>query len=238
MIELSPRLETIAEEIEKGETMADIGTDHGFLPVCLWEKGICPKVIMSDISIGSLTKAKLNCHTIHPEADFDLRLGNGLEVLKPGEVDTVVMAGMGGILMTEILGADIEKAWSFKKLILQPRNRIGQLRFWLYDNCFSIINEKLVREGKYICEILTAVPKEVANTSDLSADDIEYEFPHKLIEFKNDLTEEYLQKKLDLEKLILDSMKSARHEDYIGIRRRNYRVEYLQNLLRRCRDEN
>ena len=235
MIKLSSRLNTIAEEIEMGETMADIGTDHGFLPVFLWEKGICPKVVMTDVSSGSLAKARLNCQTIHPEADFDLRLGNGLEVLEPGEVDAVVIAGMGGILMTEILGADIEKAWSFKKIILQPRNRIGQLRFWLYDNCFSIINEKLVREGKFICEVLTAVPKEVAITRDLSADDIEYEFPHKLIDFKNDLTEEYLQKKLELEKQIFVSMSSAKQEDLCGLRRQKYRVEYLQNLLRRCK---
>ena len=118
MIKLTSRLKTIADEIEKGETMADIGTDHGFLPVFLWEKGICPKVVMTDVSSGSLAKARLNCQTLHPEADFDLRLGSGLEVLEPGEVDAVVIAGMGGILMTEILGADIEKAWSFKKIIL------------------------------------------------------------------------------------------------------------------------
>ena len=61
MIKLTPRLKTIADEIEKGETMADIGTDHGFLPVYLWEAGICPKVIMADISSGSLSKAEQNC---------------------------------------------------------------------------------------------------------------------------------------------------------------------------------
>ena len=55
MIKLTPRLKTIAEEIEKGETMADIGTDHGFLPIYLWEAGLCPKVIMTDISRGSLS---------------------------------------------------------------------------------------------------------------------------------------------------------------------------------------
>ena len=119
MIKLTPRLKTIAEEIEKGETMADIGTDHGFLPIYLWEAGLCPKVIMTDISRGSLSKADENCRSLHPETEFDLRLGSGLEVLSCGEVDSVVIAGMGGILMTEILGADVQKAWSFRKLILQ-----------------------------------------------------------------------------------------------------------------------
>ena len=233
MIKLTPRLKTIADEIEKGETMADIGTDHGFLPVYLWEAGICPKVIMADISRGSLSKAEDNCRRLHPCADFDLRLGSGLEVLESGEVDVVAVAGMGGILMTEIFGADIQKAHSFKKLVLQPRNRIGHLRWWLYNNGFSIVNEKLVREGKFICEVLTAVPREVAVPGDLGPDDIEYEFPHKLVDFRNELTEEYLERKLNLEKQILSSMGKGRFEETEKLRRQNYRVEYLENLLRR-----
>ena len=237
MIKLTPRLKTIAEEIENGETMADIGTDHGFLPVYLWEAGISPNVIMADVSPSSLAKAEQNCHSLHPETSFDLRLGNGLEVLRPGEVDAVAIAGMGGILMTEILGADLEKSWSFKKFILQPRNRIGQLRCWLYNNQFSVVNEKLAREGKFICEVLTVVPKEIAVTGDLGPDDIEYELPHKLVDFRNDLTEEYLQRKLNLEKLILQSMSDGRQEEPAKLRRQNYRVEYLEYLLRRLRNE-
>ncbi|MGN1334517.1 MAG: tRNA (adenine(22)-N(1))-methyltransferase [Anaerovoracaceae bacterium] len=238
MIKLTPRLKTIAEEIEKGENMADIGTDHGFLPIYLWEAGLCPKVIMADISRGSLSKADQNCRTLHPETEFDLRLGSGLEVLSCGEVDSVVIAGMGGILMTEILGADVQKAWSFRKLILQPRNRIGQLRWWLYNNGFSISGEKLVREGKFICEVITVVPREMAVAGDLGPDDIEYEFPHKLIDFKNELTEEYLEKKLNLERLILGSMSEGRQEEPAKLRRQSYRVEYLEYLLGRLRNEN
>lgn len=238
MIKLTPRLKTIADEIENGETMADIGTDHGFLPLYLWEMGVCPHVIMTDISKGSLSKAEENCRSLHPDTAFDLRLGSGIEVLDTGEVEAVVIAGMGGILMTGILGADIEKSWSFKKLVLQPRNRIGQLRWWLYNNGFCISNEKLVREGKYICEVLTVVPREIAVTGDLGPDDIEYEFPHKLIDFKNELTEEYLNKKLNLEKMILKSMSQGRQEEPARLRRQNYRVEYLEYLLRRLGNEN
>ena len=238
MIKLTPRLKTIADEIKNGETMADIGTDHGFLPVYLWEAGICPKVVMTDISRGSLSKAAENCRSFYPDEEFDLRLGNGIEVLSYGEVDSVVIAGMGGILMTEILGADLRKARSFRKLILQPRNRIGYLRWWLYSNGFSVSNEKLVREGKFICEVITAVPEERAVPGDLGPDDIEYEFPHKLIDYKNELTEEYLEKKLNLEKLILCSMSEGRQEEPAKLRRQSYRVEYIEYLLGRLRNEN
>ena len=236
-MKLTPRLQKIADEIKPGETMADIGTDHGFLPLFLWEQGISPQVIMADISKGSLDKAAENCRLLAPDTDFDLRLGSGLAVLAPGEVDTVVMAGIGGNLICELLGKDLQKSWSFSKYILQPRRHIGRLRFWLYDNGFSITNEQLVREGKFICEVLTVIPKEVAMTRQMNAEDIEYEFPLSLVRFRNDLTAEYLQGKLRLEREILESMKMGSLTTPKELQKQEYRVYYLTTLLRRCLDE-
>lgn len=235
MVKLTPRLQIIANEIKAGETMADIGTDHGFLPIYLWEAGICPHVIMADISRGSLDKARDNCRMLHPEQEFDLRLGSGIEVLGNGEVDAVAIAGMGGILMTEILGVDLAKAHSFRRMILQPRNHVGKLRYWLLNNGFKIVNEQLVREGKFICEILTVEPIEVAVSMNQDEDDIEYEFPHSLIRFRNELTEEYLQRKLALEMRILESMSMGSHTTDAQMKRQKYRIEYLQYLLGRCK---
>lgn len=232
MIKLSPRLKKIADQINVGETMADIGTDHGFLPVYLWENKICPNVIMADISRGSLAKAKENCKMLYPDTKFDLRLGSGIEVLAPGEVDAVVMAGMGGILMTEILEQDLAKAQSFKKLIFQPRKDVGKLRFWLYDHGFSIIGENLVRERKYICEVLTAIPKEVAITRQMNGDDIEYEFPHTLLDYRDELLTEYLSIKKSLEVEILENMRKGKYTTPREIRHQEYRISYLEYLLR------
>lgn len=232
MVKLSPRLKKIADQINAGETMADIGTDHGFLPVYLWENKICPSVIMTDVSRGSLSKAEENCKTLYPDTKFDLRLGSGLEVLAPGEADAVVMAGMGGILMTEILGQDLEKAQSFKKLILQPRKDVGKLRFWLYDHGFSIACESLVRERKYICEVLTAIPKEVAITRQMNGDDIEYEFPLTLLDYRDELLTEYLGIKKRLEIEILENMRKGKYTTPREIRHQEYRISYLEYLLR------
>ena len=231
MIKLSDRLKTIAEEIELGETVADVGTDHGFLPVFLWESGVCPEVIMTDISEGSLNKARENCRRLHPGTEFDFRLGSGIEVVGRGEVDCIVMAGMGGILMTEILGKDPAKAASYKKLILQPRNNIGALRHWLYDNGFSIKNEKLVRERKYICEVLTAVPKEVAVTRTLGPERIEYQYPHTLIKFAGPLTREYLSTKLRIEKDVFRGMEASSATPPSKLRAQQYRIEYIERLI-------
>ena len=249
MIKLSDRLKCIANEIERGETVADIGTDHGFLPIYLWENNISPMVIMADISKGSLEKARTNCLEAHPDMVFDLRLGDGIKVLENGEVDAVSIAGMGGILMTEILGADLEKSKSISKYILQPRNNVGYLRHWLMANGFEIKNEQLVREGKYICEILTVVPclYEEADEAhakagaygigcidDLSEDAIEYQFPNTLVEFKNPLTMEYLERHLKKENFILDSMKSGNKTTLDEIKHQEDRISYIERLVKIC----
>ena len=83
-----------------GKGIIDVGTDHGYVPLALLESGISEKVIMSDISAGSLLKCKENAEALLPDAaPFDLRQGSGIEVLESGEVDTVIMAGMGGMLI-------------------------------------------------------------------------------------------------------------------------------------------
>ena len=155
---MSDRLQVIADRIEAGETMADIGTDHGFLPIYLIESGISPRVILTDVSGASLNKGEINFRTRLAEEDgrVDFREGNGLSVLAPGEVDVIVIAGMGGKLIRDILRDDIELTRSFGKFILQPRIRQGELRSWLLDNDFAIIREDVVREGRHISQVITA----------------------------------------------------------------------------------
>lgn len=245
MIKLTPRLKMISEEILKGETMADIGTDHGFLPIFLLQSKVCPFVVMTDISYNSLKKAEDNCSEVlgedeYPEEDgikqpylYDLRLGSGIEVIETKEVDALVIAGMGGILMTEILGKDKKKSKSFKKIVLQPRSQIGFLRHWLYNNGFSIEKEQLVAEGNNICEILTVVPKEKAITRGMDENCVEYEFPHTLVDFKSDLTIRYLTEHLTKEKFILDRMRQANNRDSKKERHQEYRVEYIEYLIQK-----
>jgi len=233
MIKLTDRLLAIAGEIEAGESVADIGTDHGYLPLFLWERGISHKVVMADISKGSLKKAEDNCRLLYPDNDFDLRLGSGIEVLKPEETDCVVIAGMGGILIKNILNEDKEKTLSFKKLVLQPRNNTGILRHWLLNNGFHISNEQLVREGKFICEIITALPGERAVIKDLTPERIEYQYPYSLIEFKGPLTQEYLSRRLRTEKRILSGMEKGSDTKSKELRSQQYRIDYLERLIKK-----
>lgn len=209
-MKLSERLQYIADEIKKGETMADIGTDHGFLPLYLLEKKKCPKVIMADISGGSLKKAETNCKLVKPKGDYDLRLGNGIDVLADGEVDVVVIAGMGGLLIGDILEWNLRKSRSVKRYILQPRNNPGRLRHWLCSNGFTIVREGIVREGKFLCEIFTVESGEKPEWTaenpmpEYSAD---FDYPDSLRECESPLTLEYLQTRLSVEEGILEKIK-------------------------------
>ena len=239
MIKLSERLECIANRIDKGETVADIGTDHGYLPIYLWENKISPKVIMADISKGSLQKAKDNCKLSQPDFDFDCRLGDGLEVLKPHEVDTVVMAGMGALLIIEMLEWDTIKTRTYKKFILQPRNNLGELVKWLKDNNFNITNYDLVKEGKRICEILTVCIESAGEDfyqSSYNADhELElYDFPDLLLKHRNKYSLEYIDLHLQKENFILDNIKmSSDCENNPNLKRRLERKKRLEELKAR-----
>jgi len=252
MTKLTDRLQLMADNITKGQTMADIGTDHGFLPLYLYENGICPKVILADVSAGSLDKAKENCG--ENEA-FDYRLGDGLKVLEYGEVDAVAIAGMGGRLMCKILGVDIQKIKSYKKFILQPRNGQGELRKWLIDNGFYITRELLVREGKFICEIIVAEPystcveqndgksTDKCNEKDNCSEykeykeafeqygEIAYELPVKLLKQNELLGKELILRRLATEERILDSLKESKADTEEKRAEIKSRITYINKIL-------
>lgn len=232
MIKLTNRLRTIAELIQPGETMADIGTDHGFLPMSLWETGISPHVILSDINTGPLDKARINIAKHFPETVFDIRLGSGLEAIQPGEVDAIVIAGMGGQLISEILGEDLEKTRTFKKLILQPRNAQDKLRQWLVENGFTIYDEFLVREGKYICEIIAVFPGNKSNYP--GNNEIDFEISPLLFQKNDPLLVEFIENKIRIEKKILNALENGVGQDKSEKRKETEsRIQLLEELRKR-----
>lgn len=160
MKKITDRLALIAGLIGNGKTVADIGTDHGFLPLYLQRKFESPKVILTDISELSLFKAKKNIASEYSKEEidkfFDFRLGSGLDVIGAAEVVAVCFAGMGGELMARLMSENREKAESFESLVFQPRTGQGELRRFLVSNGFEITDERLVRESKFICEIIRA----------------------------------------------------------------------------------
>lgn len=232
MIKLSDRLQRIADFIDAGESAADIGTDHGFLPIALWETGKSPKVVLCDINAGPLEKAKMNIEKHVPDQDFDLRIGNGIKTLEPAEVDVIVIAGMGGLLIAEILGEDLPKSKTYKKLILQPRNAPEKMRAWLLTNGFAIKDEMLVREGKYICEIIVAEP---CNFIDLKeSEELDLEISPILFQRKDPLLVEFIENKIRIEKKIFEAIQTGANKDKPEILKKSEeRIALLQELRKR-----
>lgn len=234
MIKLTERLQKIYDKVLPGESVCDVGTDHGYIPLALLESGISDKVIMSDISEGSLLKCRENAEAMLPSAaPFDLRQGSGIEVLYSGEVDTVIMAGMGGMLITEILGKDYHHSHSFKRYILQPRKHVGRLRYWLLDNDFSVVHEDLAREGKFIWPILTVESFGRALFVNADPNDVEFEYPLTLLKYRNELTEEYLRNALRIERLKLESKSAGSLTTFEELRTQRHRVSRLEYMVNR-----
>ncbi len=156
-VRLSERLNCIASLIGEGESVCDIGTDHGFLPIYLARKGGHDPLIMTDVSRGSLDKAVADAEEELGEDEMpDARLGDGLDPVSPGEVEDIVIAGMGGIQILDILAWDFVKTLTYRKYILQPRRDAALLRKWLETNRFTITEECIVPERERFSEIICA----------------------------------------------------------------------------------
>ena len=230
---LSKRIYAIAEQVNKGESAADIGTDHGYVPMLLMREGVSPHVIMSDISEGSLSKAVQtfrDCGIDVPDTAF--RTGDGLETIAPGEVDDVIIGGLGGLTIAEILDADIAKSRSFGKLILQPRKHSGNLRYYLYTHGWDITGEYLAPEGKFVCEIITAAPSDaVTRTAPYPADDIRWKYPASIVEADRKLAEKRIAWKIESLAEQIGSLSKSR-DDVTGLteKLRSDR-QYLQDLI-------
>ena len=153
-LRLSPRLAAIAALVPDSAYVADIGTDHGLLPIYLMRRGIVRLAIGTDISEGPLETARSNA-ALYGETRVRFMQGDGLECVRPEEVNTIVLAGMGGETIAEILSKTPWVRYG-AMLILQPMSRAEKLRRALYDMSLMIMHEELVEDGGRIYPILVA----------------------------------------------------------------------------------
>jgi len=204
-MELRGRLGLIGEMVPSCSVLCDIGTDHAYIPIYAVGANKCARAIATDIKKGPLLAAERNIKGHGLECRIETRLGNGLECIDEGEADVIIIAGMGGILIREILLKGIEKAKKANALIIQPMNAIEIVREWLYENGFDIYDETLTQEGEKIYVVIAAkwagFPKKV--------DKIYYHIGEKLIEKNDPILRKYIDKKYrQLEKVIYGLQKS------------------------------
>ncbi len=151
---LDPRLQTVASFVRKDSRLADIGTDHALLPCDLVAKGHCPHAIASDIRKGPVEAASRSVSAAGLSATVDIRLGAGLDTVAAEEVDDIVIAGMGGETIAQILS---DAPWTQNRryrLILQPMTRAERLRRFLFEQGYCIEQEQIVDDGKHSYTVL------------------------------------------------------------------------------------
>jgi tRNA (adenine22-N1)-methyltransferase len=157
-MKLGKRLATIAALVPPGEPVADIGTDHAFLPVYLVGEGLVPRAVAGEVNPGPFKVAGEALDRLGLAERVSLRFGDGLDVLTAGEVVTVVIAGMGGATIVDILAARPEVTGSLRRLVLQPMQAAAVLRRWLATSGWRLVAEALVEEDGRLYEIVAAEP--------------------------------------------------------------------------------
>lgn len=156
-MKLSNRLERILSFVEEGDAVADVGCDHGFAAIELVSRGIASKVSALDVNRDPLEKARENAARAGVMEKIGFYLSDGLEKLPEGEADTVIIAGMGGMLMSRII-SDTPKAVmkGIRKLILSPQSEQSHFRHFLADNGFEIEDEALIYEDNKFYPVILA----------------------------------------------------------------------------------
>ena len=201
-MQLSERLSSVASMVTAGNCLADVGTDHGYVPIYLYERNIIPHAIAMDVNKGPLERAALHIAESGMKDAIETRLSDGLTALKIGEADSIVIAGMGGPLMIRILSAYPEVTDSAKELILQPQSEIAEVRIWLYEQGYEIIEEHMVYEdGKYY-----PMFKAVKNSEARKLSFLEYKFGNLEVLAEKDVLKEFVLRELSNKRSILQKL--------------------------------
>ena len=145
---ISKRLVTIADLVTPGYRASDIGTDHGYVPIYLLRNHICEHVIAADISPGSLEKASQNILRAGFSESIECRLSDGLSEIRPGEVDSIIISGMGGILMDRILRSGLDVVRAAKELILSPHRNSELITAFAKEYGFAIVYDEVILDKK------------------------------------------------------------------------------------------
>lgn len=226
-MKLPIRLLAIAKLVPRGHKVADIGTDHAILPVYLINENIAQQVIASDLREGPLEAAKKTVRQSRLEEKIELRLGNGLSTIKPGEADVAVIAGMGGGTIKNILEEYVDNC-PVTTLVLQPMGDSGILRKWLVKNGWKISDEDIVEEDGRLYEIIYAV-----RGLEETTDKLIISLGPRLIEKKHPLLEKLIEREIESNKKIISAISETENREALEkqqlLKERNRSLECIVN---------
>lgn len=200
------RLETIAKWVPNGKSIVDVGTDHAYLPTLLVSQGKIKFAIAGDIAAGPCQAAQNTIDSFGITKTVNVRQGNGLQIVSPGEADIVVIAGMGGGTMIEILQNSLPVAEAAERIILQPMNGAATLRMWAAEHGWKIVAEDLAEEAGIIYEIII-----LERGFEKKYSTAVYEIGPRLLEKNHTLLAKHMQRLIDNYDKLLSSMEKSEH---------------------------
>ena len=201
------RLCAIAGMVTKGNRLADVGCDHGYLSIYLVEERIVPSAIAMDVRPGPLSRSRENISRYGLEDYIETRLSDGLTKLEPGEGDTLVIAGMGGPLMERILNEGAKVREGFQELILQPQSDLPHFRHFLSEIGWEIVREEMIKEDGKFYPMMKAVRNKTGKK--IIYTEAEAWFGPLLLEKCHPVLREYLLREESIRKKILAGLSGA-----------------------------
>lgn len=229
---LSARLACVASLVSAGARVADIGSDHAYLPAALVLEGKIDFAIAGEVVKGPYENAVHEIKDHQLEGQVIPRLADGLAAIEPADkVDTITIAGMGGSLIASILEKDKNKLTGIKRLVLQPNVGESQLREWLMNNHYQIMNEKIIEEDNHIYEIIVAEPSVVP----FRYSKYELDFGPFLLENKGPVFRKKWQEYLQREAHVIDQMQKAQQPPVKKINEIN---QFLSQVKEAIADDN
>lgn len=226
-MELSKRLQAVANLLSEGLRVADVGTDHGYIPIYLVESGKCPSAYAMDINDGPILRAKEHIEMHGLQDKITVRKSDGVRALKTGECDSVNIAGMGGALAIHIMEDGKEVFKNLQEFVLQPQSELDKVRKYLCDNMYRIVDEDMVLEdGKYYPMM------KVVNGETEVYSEAELRYGKKLIERRHPVLRQFLEKEMSAKKQIIENLQCGQGEH---IQRRveelKSELEYIKEAL-------
>ena len=226
-MELSKRLHAVAGLVTEGASVADIGTDHGYIPIYLIQERIASKVIALDVKKGPLERARMHIIGHGLKGQIETRLSDGLREVAPGEVDTMIAAGMGGGLVIHILEDSPETVKEISSFILQPQSEIDKVRRYLNEHGYRIVEERMVEESGKFYPMMRAV-----HGKEEAYEEYEYLYGKRLVEKKDPVLGRYLQREQNIRESILEQLQ--RHKNSATAREREKEVQEEWRKIRQA----
>ncbi len=241
-MELSKRLYTVASAVSPGHRVADIGTDHGYVPIYLIKNKYSPGAVAMDVNKGPLERAREHIRAEGLTNQIETRLSDGLLRLEPEEVDTVVIAGMGGSLICRILEARPEFFRSGTEFVLQPQSEWFKVRHLLHKRGYSIKREWFLEEEGKDYVIMKACPLPEGETESYE-DEFSYVYGKILLDERNPALLSYMQRECAKKEAILTQMNAQPEKDStaedpadeIRKEKRRRRIGELEEEIKNCK---